>query len=101
MLQHGSLPLWGDLTRITQALSYPDNPSREAAAARLLEHATTVENVLQRRIEWSEAAQAFVEGFQDVLNLEFNCVNLSDSETERARQLVAEKYSKPSWLERI
>ncbi len=46
VLQHGSLPLKGNLARITDALTFVDETERLNAAHRLLERATTVETVL-------------------------------------------------------
>ncbi len=43
VLQHGSLPLTGDLTRICQTLVFENELARENASKRLLERATTVE----------------------------------------------------------
>src|SRR5512140_3076029 len=48
VLQHGSLPLIGDLSRITEALVFPDDASRREAGQRLLSRATTVETPLGR-----------------------------------------------------
>ena len=101
VLQHGTLPLWGDLTRITQVLKYHNQDERVKAGERLLGHATTVEAALGQPISWSAAAQAFIQGFQSELNLEFVEIELSNKEANRAQQLVEEKYSHPSWLERI
>ena len=42
LLQHGALPLTGDLTRITQVLTTPDDKARRIAATRVLERATTL-----------------------------------------------------------
>lgn len=101
LLQHGTLPLWGDITRITQVLSFPDEQRRMDAASRLLVHATTVEMVLGRRANWHEVVQAFIKGFESELNLEFIASPILDSENHRANCLVEEKYAKPAWLERI
>jgi lipoate-protein ligase A len=100
VLQHGSLPLTGDLTRICQALIFKDEEARENAATRLLERATTVETVLGREISWEEVGQAFVQGFEAQLGIQFERGKMSASELRRAEELVAEKYSHPSWTER-
>ena len=101
VLQHGTLPLWGDLTRITNVLVYPTETKRREAALCLLSHATTVETVLGYEVSWEKAAQAFIAGFQSVLDLEFVQGNLSDREMQRAETLKEEKYNHPGWLERI
>ena len=100
VLQHGSLPLTGDLTRICQALVFKDEAARERAMQRLLERATTVETMLGSRVSWEEAAQAFVGGFEAELGIHFERGEMSPSELKRAAELVEEKYAHPSWTER-
>ena len=94
VLQHGSLPLSGDLTRITQVLAFPDELSRNHAAERLLVRATTVETALGRKVTWDEAAQAYISAFKSVLALELEPGSLSPIETKRAEELVRGKYGK-------
>jgi lipoate-protein ligase A len=101
VLQHGSLPLTGDLTRICQALVFENESSRENASARLLRRATTVESALGGALAWETAAQAFVRAFEAQLELCFERGELSGSESGRAEELVEEKYSHPSWTERV
>lgn len=101
VLQHGSLPLHGDLTRITQVLKYPDEISRALAARRLLERATTVEGVLGYCISFEATAQAFLSAFSQVLKIDFIYSELSAQEQDRAEQLMQEKYNHPSWTFRI
>jgi len=101
VLQHGSLPLKGDLARICQALVFKDEAARENAARRLLTRAATVESVLGVEIAWETAAQAFVKGFEAQLGIYFQRGEMSRSESERAEELVKEKYANPAWTERI
>jgi len=101
VLQHGSLPLSGDLTRITEALVFPDETARRQAAARLLGRATTVESALGRAVAWETAAQAFIRAFEAQLGLSFEQGELSPAEIRRAEELVKEKYDHPAWTERV
>lgn len=101
VLQHGSLPLYGDLSRITQALVYPDEEARRQDAARILERASTVESILGRRVSWEEAAQAFQATFQSTLNLELVSSELTTVEQARAGLLAREKYASQTWTQRI
>ncbi len=100
VLQHGSLPLSGDLRRICQALVFENESRREEASQRLLARATTVESALGRAATWDTAARAFVRAFETQLGLCFETGELSDSESGRAAELVKEKYDHPSWMER-
>lgn len=101
VLQHGSLPLTGDLTRICQALVFVNEGAREEASMRLLTRATTVESALGYPVNWEMAAQIFIQAFEDQLGLCFEKGDLSESESTRTEQLVREKYDHPSWTERV
>lgn len=101
VLQHGSLPLTGDLTRICQALMFENESARDTASKRLLERATTVESALGRWVSWETASQAFIHAFEAQLGLSFERGELSESESKRTEKLVREKYDHPSWTERI
>lgn len=101
VLQHGSLPLTGDLTRICQALVFENESARGLASQRLLERATTVESALGRGVSWEAAAQAFIHAFEAQLGLSLKNGELSESESKRAEELVHEKYDHPSWTERV
>jgi lipoate-protein ligase A len=109
VLQHGSLPLTGDLTRICDALVFQDESARAKAKERLLARATTVESVIGVETVWETAAQAFVRGFEAELGIQFERGEvpplfggkMSPSEIQRTEELVKEKYAHASWTERI
>ncbi len=101
VLQHGSLPLKGDLSRITDALVFPNEAARRDAASRLLGRATTIECALDCDISWDEAARAVMRAFESELDLFFETADLSPSELERAAQLVEQKYDHPDWTKRV
>jgi len=100
ILQHGSLPLSGDLARITQALVFPDEAARARAAERLLAHAATVESVLGRPVAWEEAAQAFTAAFREALDLDLQPCHLTPAEEARAEELGESKYAHPQWTKK-
>jgi len=100
VLQHGSLPLTGDLTRICDALVFEDESARNAAKERLLARATTVESVLGVGVAWETAAQSLVHGFEEELGIRFEIGEMSPSEIQRTEELVKEKYANPVWTER-
>ncbi len=101
VLQHGSLPLTGDLSRITEALTFADESARADASRRLLARATTIESALGRAVNWEIAAQAFARAFETELGIRFERGELSQQEISRAEELVREKYRHPSWTERV
>jgi len=101
VLQHGSLPLCGDLTRVVQVLKFPDDRTQEDAAHRLANRAITAEGVLGYPISWETAAGSFAIAFRDTLNLDLQLSDLTTGERRRAEQLVQEKYTNPEWNYRI
>ena len=101
VLQHGTLPLKGDLTRLIQVLNFPDQASREDAAVRLLEKAATIQDVTGKPVEWDTAARAFADAFSKVLNLNLIVGNISDTELIRAGELNDRKYSNIEWINRV
>jgi len=101
ILQHGAIPLGGDLTRIITALKFEDEVAQTKAKERLLAHATTIERELRRRPSWDEVSKALQKAFTTTLNLNLEAGELTPKETRRAQELMQEKYAHPSWTERI
>jgi lipoate-protein ligase A len=93
ILQHGSLPLRGDITRVVRALRFDGPAAREAAADRLARHATTLEAALGRTVAWETAAEALAAGFREGLEIDLLPSQLSSAEEERAAQLEATRLA--------
>jgi lipoate-protein ligase A len=87
VLQHGALPLYGDITRICSLLAAHPDPAQVRARA------TTVEEALGRTVTWEEAADALVTGFAEALNLHLEPDALTDEEHIWVEKLRAEKYT--------
>jgi lipoate-protein ligase A len=100
VLQHGSLPLYGDIARITEVLRYGNGEMRQESAERVRARAATVEEGLGRRVSWEEAGEAFVRGFTETLNIEFIEGELNDAENIAAERWMAERYAGAAWTQR-
>jgi len=100
LLQHGSLPLTGDLARVTKALQYPTHIDRGQAGEVLLHKAATVYDILGDEISWDQAARIVAESFSKVLNLNLVEGELSSEEMDQAWQLKSDQYSHPDWTKR-
>lgn len=101
LLQHGSLPLCGDLTRITQVLNYENEHFRQLDADQLLDHAVTLEMVLGNVIPWNTATDAFIEGFSYTFKVDFKPSPPTESELKLAEDLMQTKYGSSAWTARI
>jgi len=101
VLQHGPLPLYGDITRIVDALAFPEEAARERAREGLRRRAVTVSEALGRGVTWEEAADAMVRGFAEALHLTFVEQPLTTAERLRAEHLLRTKYAHPDWTYRV
>ncbi len=95
VLQHGAVPLYGDITRICAVLSArPD-------LARVRARATTVQDALGRPVSWDEAVDAMITGFSQMLNLRLELGELTGSELGEAEKLRSQKYGSDDWTFRV
>jgi lipoate-protein ligase A len=95
VLQHGTIPLVGDIARICHYLVSP--PAVEQVRAR----AATLESVLAQPVSWDQAAAAMVKGFSSALNLTLARGALTSAEQDWIIELCAEKYANSDWTARI
>ncbi len=100
VLQHGAIPLSGNITRIVEALAYPSEAQRENARAHLRQRALTLDEALGRSVGWEEAAAALVHGFQNTFGLTFETEDLSAEEIARAEELRHTQYAADAWTRR-
>jgi lipoate-protein ligase A len=101
VLQHGSLPLHGDLGRILKGLKFETESQRQAAEDRLQARAITLEQTANRRLKWDEVAAAFIRAFRYALNLSFEAIKPTQDELLRAQELVNRKYAHSDWTGRV
>jgi len=97
ILQHGALPLNGDISRIVNVLSYPNEDERRIAKDQLLQRAVTVSRILQRAVCWQDLAGYLALGFEQALGISFKPDALSSEEKSRACVLWKEKYTSDDW----
>jgi lipoate-protein ligase A len=94
VLQHGSLPLKGDITRIVDCLALSE-AEREAQRRALRARACTLEEALGRRVPSAEVAQALAEGFAEALHLRLVAGETTPEEQARAGVLRRTRYARP------
>lgn len=100
-LQHGSLPLTGDVTRIADALAYPDDATRARARLRIAERATTFAAAAGHEVSWDQAAETVAACFAIAFDLDLQPGVLSESETARTAELRATRYAADGWNLRL
>ena len=80
VLQHGSLPLHGDIARVANYLAAADEAEREGLRAHLRACATTLGDALGHSVSFAEACAALRAGFAAALNLDLAPDDVTDAE---------------------
>jgi lipoate-protein ligase A len=100
LLQHGSLPLFGDVTRIIDALFFDMPGQRRATQLRLNRRATELNASLGQIKSFEEVSQALADGLGEALDLSFAPGELTPAE-QAALGSFREKYTSESWTKRV
>jgi lipoate-protein ligase A len=95
VLQHGSLPLTGDVTRLADVLVL-SGADRKTLKEKLNMRAIVLDEALGRKVDFIEAAAAIVKGFEEALNLNLKPGELSKYELDNLEQLSL-RYSSGEW----
>jgi lipoate-protein ligase A len=99
VLQHGSLPLHGDLGRIVACLALaPEERARQRSC--LQSRALTLEAARGRPVTFEEAAGALAQGFAQALDLSLEEGELSAPERASAAAWRRTRYAAPAWTAR-
>ena len=101
VLQHGALPLTGDLGRICDALEFASEDGRQSARDRVHARALTLAEASGLVFPWRVAADAMAQGFAEALNLTFAEGDLTPGERTQAEQIEIAKYTADSWNLRV
>jgi lipoate-protein ligase A len=99
VLQHGSLPLQGDLARIVDCLALSD-AQREVQRPHIRGRAITLEEAKGQIAPFAQVAEVLAEGFAQALNLTLLPGELSAHERALAAELRRSRYAAPGWTAR-
>jgi len=97
VLQHGALPLTGDVGRIAEGLYLEDDLEREETVNRVRQRAITLSDAAGRVISWDEAANSLLNAFAGCFAVRLVSQPLTDTERACAETLCRERYSAESW----
>lgn len=104
VLQHGSLPLYGDIGRLVDVLALA--PTVRARLRRdLVNRACTLAQALDvpedsPLVQYESIAQAMQQGFAEVLNLDFQPSPPTPAELRRTAELIRLQYGNADWTAR-
>ncbi len=101
VLQHGSLPLTGDITRLVDVLAL-DPDAADRLRMELGQRACTLAQALNvddddERVAFDYVASKIVAGFGKTLQLSFDRALPTSSEIRRSALLIREQFAAPDW----
>ncbi len=96
LLQHGALPLFGDVGAVVDYLALP-REERMDLRTRLARTAVTLETAAGRRVGFDEAASALRHGIERALNVHLERGRLTAEERREAEELAEGKYANLEW----
>jgi lipoate-protein ligase A len=94
VLQHGSLPLYGDIGRICAYLNGAPSPDEVRS------HAGTLAEAVGYAVDWQMAAEVWAKTFADTLSISYSTSGLSSVEHVLSRELRESKYANDVWTQR-
>lgn len=97
VLQHGTLPLYGDITRICEVLAYADEGQRALARQQVAQRATTLTEALGVSVAWQTVAESFAVAFAQTFGMDWQLEPLSDAEQDHALTLYHTVYTSDHW----
>lgn len=100
VLQHGTLPLQGDLNRILDVLNFSE-AERVQQRQLLPQRATTLEMAAGQVLSFESVLTALCQGFAAALNVGFEESALTAVEQQWADKLRADQYTNDTWNKRV
>jgi len=97
LLQHGTLPLMGDIARICDVLVYEDEAVREAAKAHVRTRALTLADALGRSVSWEAVAETVAAAFRETFAVTLEQSALSAEEQRAAERITQNVYGSDDW----
>lgn len=105
VLQHGSLPLMGNIARLIDVLNLPPH-ELDALRTQLRDRAQTLEQAMtlvngspppDTMLQFESVAKGLCHGFETILNITLEPGTLTPGETRRTAELIREKYADAEW----
>lgn len=97
VLQHGSIPFSFDTKKFFYLLYFPSEDIRNRMLKSFNNKACSLEEVLQGKVSFSEAATALKQGMEEIMKIKLVPGELSQAELKTVNRLLKEKYENKSW----
>lgn len=97
ILQHGSIPFSFNIKKFFFLLYFPSEDIRSRMIRSFSAKACSLEEALQRKVSFSEAASALKKGMEEMLKIRLVSGEMSQAELRTVERLLKEKYQNKAW----
>ncbi len=97
ILQHGSIPIEVDETKLFDMFIYKNERIKERARKAFSDKAISINNLSPAKKSYTEVKKAFQQGFEKGLNLNLEPFHLTEEQWAEVNQIAEEKYSSDKW----
>jgi lipoate-protein ligase A len=97
ILQHGSILLDLDEEKLFSLFQYPSERMKERMKRSFRDKAVAINDISKRRIDISEAKEAFKKGFEEGLHIRLEPYELTNEQYCYVERLAVEKYENDEW----
>jgi lipoate-protein ligase A len=97
VLQHGSILLGREHSRLAELLPGEEESAGRRAARQLAEKTVSLSELLSRPVGHAEVSRAVRSGFEEILGRRLEDGEIAPEEKQLARSLVRERYGRLEW----
>nr|WP_040512751.1 lipoate--protein ligase family protein [Gracilibacillus halophilus] len=97
ILQHGSIPITVDDTKLYDMFVYPNEKVKERARRAFKDKAISIEEAAGRTVTMEETKDAFKHGFEQGLNITFKPLTFSDDQKKEIEHVMHHTYMSDAW----
>ncbi len=97
LLQHGSIPFKLDIDLLFELLNIKSAQLKERLKNNFSKKAVGLEDIIGKTIDYNDLANALIQGFKNIFNVEMEISNLTPDEIATAENLRKSKYSQRTW----
>ncbi|MFH1588572.1 MAG: biotin/lipoate A/B protein ligase family protein [Candidatus Diapherotrites archaeon] len=97
VLQHGTILIEVDVDKMFSLLLVPDEKMKGKLVENIKQRVTSINNQLERKVEFNEVSKAMKQGFEENFNAELVKGELTEKELSLAEEIKKEKFSSHEW----
>lgn len=97
LLQHGSIPFSFDVDMLFDLFTFSSEEKRMRQKERFFQKARSINQLTNQNFSYNDLKNAFIKGFQSVLHVRFEPIELNEEQWQFVDHLARTKYKTDNW----